>query len=404
MKYLYQVKTKENQTVEGVIEAPDETSAVAALHDRGWILLSLENAEKSVFAGGDVLQFLNRPKTRDVVIFTRQLSTLIEADVPLAEAMRTLAQQTDNKAFSKIITDVSEKLEGGTALSTAFSGHPKLFTQFYVKLIRSGELSGQLAQTLQYLADYMERNQAIVSKVRNALAYPVFVIVAMALVMFIMFVYVLPQLLIIFKESGVTDLPLTTKTLIVVTDFINQYLAFIIGFIILATVGSFQVLRSPDGKVWWDRMKIRIPLFGPILKSLYLARIGENMSTLVKSDIAILDALRITSDIVDNAVYQDILLHAEEEVRGGGSISTVFRQYKNDIPSLMSSMIAIGERTGKLDYMLSNVARFYRMDSENAIDGISSLIEPVLVVFLGIGVAFLVASVLLPLYSLVGAS
>jgi len=404
MQYSYEVRTKEGKTVQGAIEAPDEAAAVAALHEREYVVLSLESTQKGIFAGGDLNQIFNRPKTKDVVIFTRQLSTLIEADVPLAEGMRTMAHQTDNQAFAKIIGDVSDRLEGGTSLSGAFAAHPKLFSQFYVKLVRSGEISGRLQQSLNYLADYLERNQAITSKVRNALAYPVFVIFAMVAVALIMTVYVLPQLLIIFKESGVSDLPITTKALIVITDFVNNYILLILGFIVVTTVGVLQWIRTPDGRSWWDRAKIKIPLFGTILKSLYLARTAENMATLIKSDIAILDALRVTSDIVDNVVYRDILLHAEEEVRGGGQISDVFRQYKEEVPSLMTSMLAIGERTGKLDYMLGHVSKFYRTESENRIDSISTLIEPVLVVTLGIGVAVLVSSVLLPLYSLVGVS
>lgn len=402
MEFNYRVRTHDNKTLEGLVDAVDENAAVAALHERGYIVLSLENAKKGLFEGADLGQFLKRPKTKDVVVFTRQLSTLIEADVPLAEGMRTLAQQTDNPAFSKIISDVSEKLEGGTSLSSAFAAHPKLFSQFYVKLIRSGEISGRLQQSLNYLADYLERNQAITSKVRNALAYPAFVIFAMLGVALVMVVFVLPQLLVIFKEAGVTELPITTRGLIALTDFVNKYILLILGFIVVTVVAAFQWTRSVDGRAWLDNFKIRMPLFGTILKSLYLARIAENMATLIKSDIAILDALRVTSDIVDNVVYRDILLHAEEEVRGGGQISGVLRQYKEEVPSLMVSMLAIGERTGKLDYMLGHVSKFYRTESETRIDSISTLIEPVLVVVLGIGVAVLVSAVLLPLYSLVG--
>ena len=402
MEYLYRARTPDNKTLEGTVDAPDENAAVAAIHARGYVVLSLEEAKRGLLAGGDIGQFLRRPKTKDVVIFTRQFSTLIEADVPLAEGMRTLAQQTDNPAFSRIISDVSEKLEGGTSLSGAFAAHPKLFTQFYVKLIRSGEISGRLQQSLNYLADYLERNQAIASKVRNALAYPAFVIVAMIGVALVMTIYVLPQLLVIFKEAGAVDLPFTTRALIIFTDFVNKYIAFILGGGVFLTLGIVQWLRTPDGRTWFDNFKIRVPLFGNILRSLYLARIAENMATLIKSDIAILDALRVTSDIVDNVVYRDILLHAEEEVRGGGQISDVLRQYKDEIPSLMVSMIAIGERTGKLDYMLGHVSKFYRTDSETKVDTISTLIEPVLVVTLGLGVAVLVSAVLLPLYSLVG--
>jgi type IV pilus assembly protein PilC len=403
MQFTYQVKAQDGVVSNGLIEASDENAAVAELHKRGFVVLSLASTEKGAF-GTDIMRYFNRPKTRDVVVFTRQLSTLIEADVPLAEGIRTLSNQSDNPIFSKIIADISDKLEGGSSLSAAFAEHPKLFSQFYVKLIRAGEISGRLQQSLLYLADYLERTQAITSKVRNALAYPVFVIFAMVAVAIIMVVYVLPQLLVIFKEAGDIQLPITTRALIAITDFVNSYILLIIAMMIIIVVGSLQWVRTPDGREWWDKFKMRMPAFGVILKSLYLSRIAENMATLIKSDIAILDALRVTGDIVDNVVYRDILLHAEEEVRGGGSISDVFRQYKAQIPSLMTSMIAIGERTGKMDFMLGHVSKFYRTESENRIDSISSLIEPVLVVVLGIGVAVLVSSILLPLYSLVGVS
>lgn len=404
MQYKYQVRTPDNQTIEGVVDAPDEAAAIDALHARQYIVLQLEKTEKSVLSGGDIMQFFNRPRTKDVVAFTRQLSTLIEADVPLAEAMRTMAQQTDNAAFSRVIADVTDRLEGGTALSAAFGAHPKLFSQFFVKIVRSGEASGRLAQSLDYLADYLERSQGINSQVRNALAYPAFVVVAMLAVALIMTIYVLPQLLVIFQESGVTSLPITTQILIWVTNFVNNYILLVLGFIVVVTVGGWQWLKTPEGSSWWDNTKIRLPLFGPIFKSLYLSRIAENLATLVKSDIAILDALRVTSDVVDNIVYRDILLHAEESVRGGGSISDVFRQYKKEIPTLMSSMIAIGERTGKIEAMLEHVSKFYRTESEGRISSIASLIEPVLVTILGLGVAVLVSSILLPLYSLVNVS
>lgn len=401
MEFSYQVKAQDGKVTSGTIEAADENAAIAELHTRGFTVLSLAANERGMFSS-DILAYFNKPKGRDVVVFTRQLSTLIEADVPLAEGMRTLALQSDNPAFSKIIGEVSDDLEGGSSLSAAFAKHPKLFSQFFVKLVRSGEISGRLQQSLLYLADYLERSAAIAGKVKNALAYPVFVIIAMVAVALIMMVYVLPQLLVIFKEAGDVQLPITTRALIVVTDFVNNYILLVLGFIAFVVVGSWQWVRTPDGRQWWDEVKVKIPGFGIIMKSIFLARIAENLSTLIKSDIAILDALRITADIVDNVIYRDILLHAEEEVRGGGSISDVFRQYKQNIPSLMTSMIAIGERTGKMDYMLEHVSKFYRTESETRIDTIASLIEPVLVVVLGLGVAVLVSSILLPLYSLTG--
>jgi type IV pilus assembly protein PilC len=404
MNFSYQVKTQAGNVMSGSIEALDENSAVAELQKRGFVVVSLTPIQQGGILSADIFQFFSRPKTKDVVVFTRQLATLIEADVPLAEGIHTMAGQTDNRAFAKVIAEVSDALEGGTSLSAAFAEHPRMFSSFYVKLVHAGELSGRLKQTLAYLADYLERSQTVTNKVRNALAYPIFVVFAMVVVALIMMVYVLPQLLVIFKESGVTDLPLTTRLLITLTNFTNQYILLVLGVMVVAVVGAWQWMRTPDGHLWWDRTKLRIPAFGTILRSIYLARISENLATLIKSDIAILDALRVTADIVDNAVYRDILLHAEEEVRGGGSVSDVFRQYRNVIPSLMTSMIAIGERTGKLDYMLGHVSTFYRTESEGRVDSIATLIEPVLVVVLGLAVAILVSSILLPLYSMVGVS
>lgn len=403
MQFSYQVKSNDGKISNGVIEAVDENAAVTQLQSGGFTVLGLVLVQKSIFSA-DLLAYFNKPKTKDVVIFTRQLATLIEADVPLAEGMRTLALQSDNAAFSKIVSQIGDDLEGGSQLSAAFAEHPKQFSQFYIKLIRSGEASGRLEQSLLYLADYMERNQAIGSKVRNALAYPIFVVVAMIVVMLVMMIYVLPQLLVIFKEAGNIELPITTRALIWLTDFVNDYIIFVLAYVAFMVVGAWQWIRTPQGRLWWDQAKVKMPGFGVILKSVYLARIAENLSTLIKSDIAILDALRITADIVDHASYRDILLHAEEEVRGGGSISDVFRQYKKEIPSMMSSMIAIGERTGKMDAMLGHVSTFYRAESENRLDSITSLIEPVLVVVLGLGVAILVSSILLPMYSLTGVS
>ncbi len=403
MQFSYRVKSQDGKIVTGLIEAADENVAVSELQSRGLMVLDIDSTQTSVFSA-DILARFNKPKTKDVVIFTRQLSTLIEADVPLAEGMRTLALQTDNVAFAKIVTDIEHDLEGGMQMSAAFSEHPKLFSQFYIKLVRSGEASGKLQQSLLYLADYLERSQAVMSKVRNALAYPVFVVFAMIVVALVMMLFVLPQLLVIFKEAGDIQLPITTRALIWLTDFVNQYIILVIAYVGVIMIGAYQWMRTPEGQLWWDRSKIKMPGIGVIMKSIYLARVAENLSTLIKSDIAILDALRITADIVDHAEYRDILLQAEEEVRGGGSISDVLRQHKQQIPSMMASMIAIGERTGKMDYMLGHVSKFYRTESENRLDSITSLIEPVLVVILGLGVAILVSSILLPMYSLTGVS
>lgn len=402
MRFAYKAQTQDGKQTEGTVDAFDENAAAGVLQKRGLIILALEPETKGLFSS-DIGQWFAKPKTADVVAFTRQLATLIEAQVPLAQSIRTLARQTDKVSFARIINDIADDVEGGTALSQAFGKHSRLFSSFYVKIIRSGEISGRLQQSLTYLAEYLERTQAITKKVRNALAYPAFVIFAMLVVGIIMMVYVLPQLLVIFEEQGVQDLPLTTVWLIALTDFVNTYLVFILGGVVLVGVGLWQWSRTPEGKQSIDEYKLRVPIFGKIMRNLYLARVGENMATLIKSDIAILDTLRVTADIVDNHVYRDALLHAEEVVRGGGLMSDAFRRSEVITP-LMSSMVAIGEQTGKMDQMLGHISTFYRSEADNSIETLSTLIEPVLVLILGAGVAVLVSSVLLPLYGLVNAA
>lgn len=401
-EFSYSVKTKTGEILEGAIEAPTENVAVNALHERGYTVLSLVEAGKNIFAI-DLNQFFSRPKNKDIVIFTRQLATLIDADVPLAESLRTLAKQTEKPGFKKIIASIADSVEGGSSLSGALAVYEKLFSNFYVKLVRSGELSGKLHDSLSYLADYLERTQAINSKVKGALSYPAFVIFAMVAVGIIMTVYVLPQLLSIFKESGITDLPFTTRILIVITNFVNGNLIVILLLVIGIPAGFWRWIKSDSGKVWWDDTKIRLPLFGRILSNLYLSRMSESLATLIRSDISILDAIKITAELVGNRNYQAVLLDAEENVRGGGTISEILAK-SQDVPPLFTSMVAIGERTGKMEYMLGHVSKFYRTESEDSINNIAQLIEPVLVFVLGIGVAILVSSVLLPIYSLVGSS
>jgi len=400
LEFNYKIKTQNGELIEGNIEAPDENAAVNILHEKGYVVLSLRALKKDLFSA-DLNQYFSKPNNKDIVIFTRQLSTLIDADMPLAEGLRTLARQGDKPVFKKVITEISEAVEGGSSLSGALAAHSKMFNQFYIKLVQTGEISGKLHETLLYLADYLEKSQTINSKIRGALAYPAFVVFALVVVTIIMMVYVLPQLLSIFKEVGSTELPFTTRILIFTTEAVNK---FLYPIVIVVFGGSFllwRYIKTPEGKARFDNLKINFPSLGSVIRNLYLARMSESLATLIKSGIPILDGLKITADLVGNTVYQKILLDAEENVRGGGNISEVLEKRK-EIPPLMSSMVAIGEKTGKLNFMLDHVSKFYKSESDNAIENISTLIEPILVLILGFAVAVLVSAILLPIYNLVG--
>lgn len=400
MEFSYKVKTQAGEFTQGNIDALDENMAVDILHGKGYIVVSLTPLVKGIFHS-NLNKIFSGPGVKDVVMFTRQLSTLVDADMPIAEGLRALARQVEKTTFKKIITEVSESVEAGSSLSSALSKYPKLFSSFYIKLVQSGEVTGKLHDSLLYLAGYLERSQSINSKIRGALAYPAFVIFAMVVVGTIMTVYVLPQLLTIFKDIGVKDLPLTTRILIWVTDFINKNIYYLIIMTLVFIYTGWLYIRTPSGKAWLDNLKINIPTLGAVIKSLYLARIAESLSTLIKAGISILDALRITSELVGNENYRKIMLATEDSVRGGGSISEILDKYE-EMPPLFTSMTTIGEKTGKLDFMLDHLSKFYRSESDNTIENISQLIEPILILILGFGVAILVASILLPIYSLVG--
>ncbi len=401
-EFSYQSKNREGQIVEGIVDAPSQSIAVDILHGKGYIILALNPLERGLISF-DINKLLSRPTNKDLVIFTRQLSTLIDADMPLSEGLRTLAKQVEKPSFREVITSIAEAVEGGSLLSAAVAQYPNLFSGFYVKLVQSGEVSGKLHESLLYLADYVERSQGLTAQIRSALAYPAFIVFSLVVVTTIMVTFVLPELLKIFKDAGVKDLPITTKMLIWVTDFVANYKEFmVLGVGSLAFLGFFY-FRTAAGRVQFDDMKIKIPALGVIIRNLYLARIAESLSTLMKSGIPILDALKITADLVGNATYRRIMLDAQESVKSGGSISSALSQYK-EVPPLFSSMIAIGERTGKMDFILDHVAKFYKNESETSIQGISQIIEPALILLLGVGVAVLVSSILLPIYSVVSGS
>jgi type IV pilus assembly protein PilC len=397
MEFHYQAKSPAGEFFEGTLEAPSENQAVELLHSKGFVVLSLKENKKALFSA-DLNQLFARPNTKDIVIFTRQLATLIDADMPLAEGLRTLAKQVEKPAFAKIVSEISDLVEGGSSLSNALDQYPKLFTQFYVKLVKSGEASGKLHEALSYLADYLERSQAINSKIVGALIYPGVVVTMMILVFVLMVTMVLPKLLLIFKESNVQEIPFVTRMMIALTDFVNGNI-IIIGITFLLIAGGIAYyVRTPKGKVALDNIRVTMPVMGKILRNLYIARMSESLSTLIKAEISILDALKITSDLVGNITFQDTLLEAEESVRGGGTISEIFTK-SPFMPPLLTSMIAIGERTGKIDFMLGHVSKFYKEEAENSVENMTRLLEPLIILVLGVGVVILVIGILLPIFN-----
>ena len=401
MEFAFNAKDQTGQLVQGSIDAPSEDQAILILQNKNLYIVNLEIVQKGV-TKKDLLGFFNGPRRKDVVVFTRQLATLIGADVPLLESLITLTNQTDKESFKKIISTITASVEGGASLSLALSEHNAVFDKFYVSLVKVGEVSGRMQQTLDYLADYLERSAELNRKIRGAMTYPIFVLGLMLAITSYLMTSVVPQLLTAITEAGVKEFPLPTRVLMAVTSTFTKYGPLTLIILVVVAIYLYYYFRSEAGALRWDRMIIKMPQFGKIAQSFYLSRISETLSTLVKAGVPILDALSITADVVGNRVYQNILLAARASVQAGGNISQTFREFP-EIPHLVSSMLETGEKTGRTAQMLDNILKFYKNEVDSAVQNLSQLIEPILMVILGIGVAIIVSAVLLPLFSMVNA-
>ena len=396
MLYKYEATTPEGETKTGTIEAANRDIAITALQRRNLIIVGIEETEK----GGlrQRITFLNRIKPRDIVILSRQLSTLFEAKVPALTSIQLLSSETDNPALREKLTELLDDIQGGASISEAMNKQPAVFSKFFVSMVRSGEESGKLDEVFSYLAGYLERNYELASKAKSALIYPIFVVVAFIGVMILMLTVVIPKLSVILKETG-QELPIYTRIIIGASDFLRNYGIFVLIVLIIGVIALWLYLRTPRGKVALSRFQLSLPYVGSLYKKLYLSRMMDNFETLLSAGISAVRTLELTSDVIDNEVYKQIISESTEAVKGGSSISDSFSRYE-DMPGLVVQMIKVGEETGKLSFVLKTLARFYKREVDTAIETLMSLIEPVLIIILGLGVGLLVAGVLGPIYNI----
>lgn len=380
-----------------MIEAVTQDRAVDMLHQNGFVVTSIREKTRPLLQrisfGGGVSQ-------KDIVIVSRQLSTLFEAQIPIVQALKTLVAQSEKPAIQKTLATMLDDITGGIALSQALARHPKAFSPFYVNLVKSGEESGRLQDVFTYLADYLERSYYLTIKARNAMIYPAFIFTAFIGVLVLMLVLVFPSLASIFEETG-QELPFYTKAILGISTFLRQFGFLILIVLVIGGAAAWRWGQTSEGRFFFHRLQITVPLFGTLYRKLYMARLADNLRTLIAGGIPILRALAITGDVVGNAVYQKAINEAVESVKGGNTISAAFER-SPEIPVLVTQMIRIGETSGRLDFILGSVSRFYQREVDSAVENLVSLIEPILILMLGGGVAILVASILVPLYNLVG--
>ncbi len=401
MKFTYQARTLEGELRTGAIEAATPDIAVSSLQRRNLIVVSIVLEEEAVPFFKRSFVMFQRVSQKDIVILSRQLSTLFEAKVPVVESLKIIVTEMDSPFLQKELGEMLGDIQGGASMSQAMARRPKVFSPFYVNMIRSGEESGKLDEVFTFLADYLERSYELVTKARNAMIYPAFILVVFVGVMVLMLVSVIPKLSSLLTEVG-RDIPLYTRMVIATSDFLRTFgivLLFILGFL-----GAFvwRYIQTNVGRLAIHRFQLSIPVIGALYKKLYMSRIADNLQTLISGGIPVVRALEITADVVGNEVYRQIVLESIESVKGGSSIAGAFARHP-DIPRLMSQMIRIGEETGRLDHILKSMANFYRREVDNLIDNLVNLIEPFLILVLGLGVGILVASVLVPLYNITSA-
>lgn len=397
MIYKYQAIDNTGQTKEGTIEAVSLEVAISSLQKRDLVLSNITPVDQKSFLEKRI-SFFDRVSTKEVVILSRQMATLFEAQVSALRVFELLSSQSERPALRQKLAEVANDLQSGNTISEALAKHPDVFSDFYVNMVKSGEESGKLDQTLLYLADYLDRTHEVTSKVKSALVYPAFIIFTFVAVMVLMLTVVIPKISGILVDSG-QDIPIYTKVVLGISDFFVDYGLFIL---ILLVVGGFffwRYIKTEAGKYSIARFKITAPAMKNLYRKLYLSRIADNMNVMLMSGIPIVRGLDLTSKIVDNKVYEDILIKATEDVKTGSSISDALMK-SGEIPGIFIAMVKIGEETGQLGNILKTLAAFYRREVVNAIDTIVGLIEPVMIVFLGFGVAFLLASVLVPIYNI----
>ncbi len=383
----------------GTIEAVNVDVAITALQRRGLIISSIDSAEqKQVWSLTTSIPLFNGIQGSDIVMLSRQMTTLFESQVSALRAFQLLASEARTPRLAEVLSAVANDIQGGSQISSALSKHPEMFSNFYVNMVRAGEEAGKLDETFEFLADYMDRNYEISSKAKNALIYPAFIIATFVVVIVLMMTLVIPRLAVMLTEVG-QAVPIYTRIVIGISTLLSDYALLWIIFLIVTVVFMVRFSRTPTGAAMFSRARLQIPIIGGIYKKLFLSRISDNLATMLKSGIQILRGLEITGTVVEDPTYEQVLKDAAQDVKSGLPVSEAFRKHP-EIPGIVVAMIKIGEETGNMGGILDSMSKFYRREVNNAVDTLVSLIEPIMIVSLAVCVAVLLASVLVPIYNI----
>jgi type IV pilus assembly protein PilC len=400
MDYKYEALDQEGHPQAGSISASSENAAITTLQGKGLTITAFaaQNAASGIMGSFKNLSLFSGISSRDLVILSRQLATLFEAQVSPLRVFRLLGEQSEKQFVRQVLATISDDLQGGSSVSQALSKHPKVFSDFYVNMVRAGEETGKLTETFMYLADYIDRSYEVASKVRNALIYPGFIVFTFVSVMTLMLTLVIPKIGSILKDAG-GELPVYTRMILGLSSFLIDYGIFLLIGIIVGGYFLIRYVRTPVGHRALSNLQLSLPLIGSLYQKLYLSRIADNMHVMLVSGITTVRALEITAAVVENDVYESILQEAIAGVKAGTPLHEMFANHPQQIPSIMVQMLQIGHETGETSGILDRLAKFYNREVNAAVDTMVTLIEPIMIVMLALGVGFLLASVLLPIYN-----
>lgn len=394
-EFLYKAKDLQGNDHNGSVESPDAHSAVAVIRKKNLIVISL--TPKNSGTNNFLDRFLNRVNFSDLVIITRQLATMISSGLVLSEAIDILEEQQTNKILKNALADISQDVKGGLTLAQALSQYPRIFPHLYVNLVKSGETSGKLDSVLLQMADGLEKDREFQSKIRGAMIYPVLVLSMMVVVIIIMMVFVIPKLVNLYTQSTI-ELPLPTKILIGTSTLFTNYWWVLVIIVVGAVVGINRWKKTPEGNLFLGKLILKIPIVGKIVTNVTLTNFNRTFGLLTSAGIPLLESIGIVSDLTDNPVFKIALKDAYNGVEKGLPFSSLLSA--TVFPKIVSQMIKVGEETGKVDEIFLKLADFFESESDHLVKNLTVAIEPIVLVILGIGVAFLVISIILPIYKL----
>ncbi|MBM3253639.1 MAG: hypothetical protein FJZ16_05265 [Candidatus Omnitrophica bacterium] len=395
-RYTYIAKSQPRKTIQGNIEAESQQDAISKLTKMGYFPISLK-PETSLLEKQGIFP-LQKISNKDIVLFTRQLSSLIGSGVNIINGLIIISNQTSNKYLKMILNDIIGRIKDGKSLSESLAAHPYLFSNLYSSMILSGEASGDLDDALKRLADFLEKGEEFRNSLRASLTYPFFVFIVGVLTVFVLIVFVIPRLVIMFEDMG-QILPLPTRILIDISGFLRSYwwIIFLIIFIFIFFLR--KISRSPQGKIFWDRFKLKLPILGQIILKTEIGRLMHTLSLLRSSGVPIISCLDISTSLVENQILKSEVQRFKEQIGGGLSLSNSFKSSKL-IPEAIISIMAIGEETGSLEKSLMRIAGEYEREVDRTLKTLTQFLEPVIILAMGLIVGFIVLSMLLPIFQI----